>query len=117
MTLSFSSSFSPSANEVLKDQIYIGNLWAAQSDETKQQYGITHIVSVCPEFPSTGVNHLVIPVDDSEYDDLLIHLPDACRFIEDALSDGGRVLIHCVMGISRSATVGTCWSQVLIPYS
>lgn len=72
------------------------SLWAAQSDETKQQYRITHIVSVCPEFPSTGVNHLVIPVDDSEYDDLLIHLPDACRFIEDALADGGRGLVHSV---------------------
>ena len=44
-------------------------------------------------------------VQDSEYEDLLIHLPRACRFIEDAVSRGGRVLVHCVMGVSRSTTV------------
>jgi hypothetical protein len=84
------------------------SLCAAQSDETKQKNGITHILSVCPESTSTGPNRLVISVDDSEYADLLIHLPDACRFIEDALTHGGRILIHCVMGVSRSATVRTC---------
>ncbi|KAJ6606140.1 protein-tyrosine phosphatase-like protein [Mycena vulgaris] len=94
----------PSVDEILEDQIYLGSLSAAESDETKERLGITHILSVCPELASSGAHHLVIPVDDSEYDDLLIHLPDTCRFIEDALAHGGRVLIHCVMGISRSTT-------------
>ena len=66
---------------------------------------ITHIVSVCPDYPSTGPRHLTIQVQDSELDNLLIHLPEACRFIQNALEQGGRVLIHCVMGISRSTTV------------
>jgi len=44
-------------------------------------------------------------VQDSEYEDLLVHLPRACRFIESALAGGGGVLVHCVMGMSRSATV------------
>jgi len=48
---------------------------------------------------------LIIPVQDSEYDDILIHLPDASRFIRTALDAGGKVLVHCLMGISRSATV------------
>jgi len=48
---------------------------------------------------------MVIPVQDSEYADILIHLPDACRFIQKAVDDGGHVLVHCRMGISRSATV------------
>ncbi|KAF7353852.1 Phosphatases II [Mycena venus] len=105
MSLMYSKPFPPSVDEILKDQIYLGNLSAAESDETRQKRGITHILSVCPELRSTGANHLVIPVDDSDYDDLLIHLPKACHFIEDALAHGGRVLIHCVMGISRSTTV------------
>ncbi|KAJ7041997.1 protein-tyrosine phosphatase-like protein [Mycena alexandri] len=98
-------SISPSVDEVLKDQVFLGNLSASECAETKKDLGITHIISVCPEAASTGKNHLVIAVDDSEYADLLIHLPNACRFIEDALEDGGRILIHCVMGISRSPTV------------
>ncbi|KAJ7778816.1 protein-tyrosine phosphatase-like protein [Mycena maculata] len=98
-------SIPPSVDEILKDQVYISNLSAAESDETKKKLGITHILSVCPEYASTGTDHLVVPVDDSEYDDLLIHLSDTCCFIEDALARGGRVLVHCVMGVSRSTTV------------
>ena len=66
---------------------------------------ITHIVSVCPDYPSTGPKHLAIPVHDSELENLLIHLVEACRFIENALKQDGRILLHCVMGISRSTTV------------
>ncbi|KAJ7184546.1 protein-tyrosine phosphatase-like protein [Mycena filopes] len=96
-----------SVDEILKDQVFLGNLAAFESAATKKELGITHIISVCPVPVSATEenNHLVIPVADSEYADLLIHLPDACRFIEDALANGGRVLIHCVMGVSRSTTV------------
>lgn len=63
-------------------------------------------MSVCVEHTfDPQPNDMVIPVQDSEYEDILIHLPNACHFIEKALGSGGRVLVHCVMGISRSATV------------
>ncbi|KIK63727.1 hypothetical protein GYMLUDRAFT_986523 [Collybiopsis luxurians FD-317 M1] len=94
-----------SFDEIVDKQIYLGNLSCAVSSHLLKQLGITHIVSVCPDFPSTGPNHLTIEVDDSDYDDLLIHLPEACQFIQKAIDQGGRVLVHCVMGISRSATV------------
>ncbi|KAH9994146.1 protein-tyrosine phosphatase-like protein [Russula compacta] len=90
---------------ILDGQLYIGNLAAAKSIELRRQFGITHVVSVCQDYPLQGPNHLVISVQDSEYDDILIHLPDACRFIQNTLDGGGRVLVHCFMGISRSATV------------
>lgn len=96
---------SPCVSEIVKDQLYIGNLSAGLSVEQRDQLSITHIVSVCPDYPSTGPRHLTIPVQDSELDNLLIHLPEACRFIQNALEQGGRVLLHCVMGISRSTTV------------
>ncbi|KDQ29856.1 hypothetical protein PLEOSDRAFT_1096743 [Pleurotus ostreatus PC15] len=94
-----------SVNAIIKDQLYLGNLAAAQSVDLRKKIGITHIVSVCPEYPSTGPNHLAIAVHDSEYENLLIHLPNACRFIQAAMDNGGKVLVHCVMGISRSTTV------------
>ncbi|KAK0190306.1 protein-tyrosine phosphatase-like protein [Armillaria mellea] len=94
-----------SFNEIVKEQLFLGNLTSAMSAGQCNMLGITHIVSVCPEYSSTGPNHLTIAVDDSEYDDLLIHLPRACQFIESALAQGGCVLVHCVMGISRSTTV------------
>jgi len=81
------------------------SLAAAKSLADHPELGITHVLSVCPEYPSKGPRHLCIPVQDSEYEDLLIHLPQACHFIQTALDAGGKVLVHCVMGISRSVTV------------
>ena len=90
----------------------LSSLSAALSLDLRNQLGITHIVSVCPEYPSTGPHHLVIAVDDSEYENLLIHLPQACQFMQAALeNDGGKVLVHCVMGISRSATVVAAYCE------
>ncbi|KAI9513226.1 protein-tyrosine phosphatase-like protein [Russula earlei] len=90
---------------VIDRQLYIGNLAAAKSVDLRRQHGITHVVSVCPDHPLQGPHHMIIPVQDSEYDDILIYLPEACRFIRNALEGGGRVLVHCLMGVSRSATV------------
>ncbi|KAH9965764.1 protein-tyrosine phosphatase-like protein [Russula dissimulans] len=90
---------------VIDGQLYIGNLSAAKSIDLRLQYGITHIVSVCQDYPLQGPNHMVIPVQDNEYDDILIYLPGACHFIRNAIEGRGRVLVHCLMGISRSATV------------
>lgn len=59
---------------------------------------------MCPEYEPTKRDHMMIAVDDTEYDDLLTHLPKACDFIQDALNGGGKVLVHCVMGVSRSTT-------------
>ncbi|KAA1466633.1 phosphatases II [Dentipellis sp. KUC8613] len=90
---------------IIDGQLYIGNLASATTLSSHPELGITHIVSVCPEFSSDSPNHLTISVQDSEWEDLLIHLPRACQFIKTALDHGGKVLVHCVMGVSRSATV------------
>ena len=52
---------------------------------------------------------LHIALDDVSHANLLPHLPKAVHFIARALEGGGRVMVHCAAGISRSATVG-CWA-------
>lgn len=94
-----------SIDPIITDNVFIGNLSAALSTDVRKKLGITHILSVCTEYSSTDHNHLTIPVQDSEYEDLLIHLPRACSFIQSALAQGGKVLVHCAMGVSRSPTV------------
>ncbi|KAG2741098.1 DSPc-domain-containing protein [Suillus brevipes Sb2] len=94
-----------SIDPIITDNVFIGNLTAALSTDVRKKFGITHILSVCTEYSSTDHNHLTIPVQDSEYEDLLIHLPRACSFIQSALAQGGKVLVHCAMGVSRSPTV------------
>ncbi|RDB22761.1 Dual specificity protein phosphatase 1B [Hypsizygus marmoreus] len=95
---------------VIDNRLFLGNILAARSSRSLTERRITHILSVCTdeipaELPASGICHMRIPVEDVDYADLLIHLPSACQFIEQALRGGGNVLVHCVQGISRSAAV------------
>ncbi|KAJ7224147.1 phosphatases II [Mycena pura] len=94
-----------SMNEIVKDRLYLGDLFTAMSSKVKSKHSITHIVSVGPDYPSTGPEHLVVSVDDEAHENLLQHLNTACQFIQKALDSNGRVLVHCMMGVSRSPTV------------
>ncbi|KAH9022704.1 protein-tyrosine phosphatase-like protein, partial [Lactarius hengduanensis] len=61
-----------------------------------------------PTFPQTHPRlTLHIPLSDSSDQDILAHLPTTTPFIRDALAESpdSRVMVHCLMGISRSATV------------
>ena len=60
------------------------------------------------------MTHIRIPVEDVDYADLLIYLPIAVRFIDRALREHGVVLVHCVQGLSRSATVVAAYCEYLV---
>ncbi|KAN0097436.1 Protein-tyrosine phosphatase-like protein [Tylopilus felleus] len=95
---------------IIQGRLYLGNIHAARSPRSLTERRITHIVSVCndaipAEIPESGIAHLRIPVEDVDFADLLIWLPTACQFIEQAIADGGAVLVHCHQGLTRSATV------------
>jgi len=99
----------------------------AQNLVALRQLGISHILSVLDsDLPSTFVPRVVafvvgmqcpdsflqdiligmhISVVDDEGENLLSHFPDAFDFIHGAIEGGGRVLVHCAAGVSRSASV------------
>ena len=45
-----------------------------------------------------------IQAQDNEEQDLSQVLPEAVAFITEAISGGGKILVHCVAGMSRSAS-------------
>ncbi|KAI0251776.1 protein-tyrosine phosphatase-like protein [Lactifluus subvellereus] len=98
------------ASEVLP-RLYLTDLFTARDETQLSSLGITHVVSViehAPAFPQTqSLRTLHIPLSDTSDQDILAHLPVTTSFIRDALAEGpdSRVLVHCLMGISRSATV------------
>ncbi|KAF8165517.1 protein-tyrosine phosphatase-like protein [Crassisporium funariophilum] len=108
-------------NAVIEHRLFLGNIMAARSTRSLTENRITHILSVCAdaipaELAESGICHKRISVADVDYADLLIHLPAACQFIDQALRSGGVVLVHCVQGISRSAAVVAAylmWSRRL----
>ena len=70
--------------------------------------GITNIISVIagfePPFPE-DFNYLVINALDNENTDLYEIFEDTSRFIEKAFENNEKILVHCMAGRSRSATI------------
>ena len=80
------------------------SLHAAMEPELLTEHNITHTVSILQDWPSTGPHHLSIHLDDAEMENLLVQLPRVCDFIDQAVASGGVVLVHCLGGVSRSAS-------------
>ncbi|KAJ6512109.1 protein-tyrosine phosphatase-like protein [Mycena vitilis] len=90
--------------------LLLGPFVASKSLETLQSLGITHIVcirdakeafSVRPRFPD-NFTYLTLDVEDNEEQNLIRLFPNAKTFIDNAITQGGRVLVHCNGGISLS---------------
>ncbi|XP_020521295.1 dual specificity protein phosphatase PHS1 isoform X2 [Amborella trichopoda] len=92
--------------------LFIGGALAARSAHTLQYLGITHILCLCSnetgqsesQYPELFEykNFSICDTDDAKINNLF---EDASDFIEHVESLGGKVLVHCFEGRSRSATV------------
>ena len=94
------------------EHLYLGSEWNASNLEELQTNGITHILNVTREidnfFPGE-FKYKNIRVYDEESTDLLRFFDDTYKFIKEAKDCNGKVLVHCKMGISRSATITICY--------
>ncbi|XP_012272968.1 uncharacterized protein LOC105695717 isoform X2 [Orussus abietinus] len=90
------------------DHVYLGSEWNASNLEELQKNGVRHILNVTREidnfFPGM-FNYLNVRVYDDEKTDLLKHWDDTFKYITKAKKEGSKVLVHCKMGVSRSASV------------
>ncbi|KFQ41956.1 Dual specificity protein phosphatase 13 isoform B, partial [Nestor notabilis] len=96
--------------------IYLGDAWAARSKTTLQSLNITHILNAAdgPYNINTGAKYYedlqieyygIEAFDDPSFN-LSVFFYDAANFIGKALNtSGGKVFVHCAMGVSRSASL------------
>ncbi|TFK74953.1 phosphatases II [Pluteus cervinus] len=96
----------------ISSRLYLSDLLIAEDANELKRLGITHVVSVVelqPDIPETiPLEHrLHIPIADKSDVDILSHMETTTAFIGAALSanEANIVLVHCVQGISRSATI------------
>ena len=96
----------PTLDEILPG-LFLSDFKKAERIYLLQKYGITHILTVCedlpPRFPDQ-FTYRVHSIDDSPGINIRSLFADTNAFIDGALAQGGHVLVHCLMGVSRSAT-------------
>ena len=55
------------------------------------------------------LKYKVIPVMDTKSSDIRVYIPDAVAFIDEVLAAKGKVLVHCMVGASRSVSLVLAW--------
>ncbi|XP_041958335.1 dual specificity protein phosphatase 26-like isoform X1 [Alosa sapidissima] len=94
-------------------KLYIGDYDSAENRSELTARGFTHIVNCAhtsrrggPDYyKGMDITYLGIEGRDSPEYDMSANFNTAANFIHKALSGGGKVLVHCHVGVSRSATV------------
>ncbi|XP_039986960.1 protein phosphatase Slingshot homolog 2 isoform X2 [Xiphias gladius] len=89
------------------EHVYLGSEWNASNLEELQNSGVRYILNVTREidnfFPGMFEYHN-IRVYDEEATNLLEYWNDTYKFITKAKKAGAKCLVHCKMGVSRSAS-------------
>ncbi|XP_060238082.1 dual specificity protein phosphatase 13B isoform X2 [Meriones unguiculatus] len=102
-------------NEVWPN-LFLGDAYAARDKSRLIQLGITHVVNVAAGkfqvdtgakfYRGTPLEYYGIEADDNPFFDLSVYFLPVARYIKEALNiPQSRVLVHCAMGVSRSATI------------
>mmetsp|Transcript_87 Transcript_87/g.212 ORF Transcript_87/g.212 Transcript_87/m.212 type:complete len:210 (-) Transcript_87:90-719(-) len=102
----------------ITEGIYVGRYRACRDRDFLKQHGITHIINCAAQsceshFPADFV-YLNLPLKDEPISEEQLHrpltpleafVPAASYFIQNCLDIGGRVVVHCRKGISRSVSI------------
>uniref|UniRef100_A0A7E4WDD7 protein-tyrosine-phosphatase n=1 Tax=Panagrellus redivivus TaxID=6233 RepID=A0A7E4WDD7_PANRE len=102
------------------DHVYLGSQDDALNEEGIKSRGITKIINIsengpCPSFIPEDEEHFYrIPINDSYSAKLLEHFEKAFQFIDNAKAQNEKVLLHCLAGISRSATLAIGYVMYLL---
>lgn len=89
--------------------IFLGDYRDAQNVQELKRKGITHVLSCAGELPQvpypSSIKSIKLGLDDTEDENIDYFFEYTNKFIEDALNSGGKILVHCAAGISRSPTI------------
>ncbi|XP_043915004.1 dual specificity protein phosphatase 8 isoform X2 [Protopterus annectens] len=93
--------------------LYLGSQKDVLNKDLMAQIGITYVLNAsnnCPKPDFISESHFMrIPVNDNYCEKLLPWLDKSTEFIDKAKLSNGRVIVHCLAGISRSATIAIAY--------
>ncbi len=104
------------ANQILPG-LWVGSLAAVRRADLLVQARITHVITCLSysevaernvEIPE-GIQWTIVPVEDALEDTIFPHIETVVNTIGNTLGAGGRVLLHCMGGISRSPSLAAAY--------
>lgn len=109
MRLNFASnSVQFDTSTILEGFLYLGAKGVTADRQRLAEMKIGYILGVSEDPPpeySEDIEYLHVSVGDTVTEDMSPYFDPACEFIERARCDHKGVLVHCTMGMSRSATL------------
>ena len=96
------------------ERLWLGGIDDAEALAKANPNGITTVLTLCPErveHRARGVNYLSFPIEDgrpipvARFDSVIDALWENVRW--------GKVLVHCVAGLSRSPIIVAGWMHVV----
>jgi len=107
------------AQEIVPN-LYLGDVYAAHNSQELKKRNITHIVTctvgVVPPFPES-FKYMHLKILDCAAEAIHEHFQETTQFISEALKENGKVLIHCIRGVSRSATIVAAYLMIAMRMS
>ena len=104
----------------LLDHLYLGAEDDATNVKNLKELGITHIINCAESYIATGedfygkeIKYMGFEGEDDDDYDILQHFEVVTSFIDEARLAGGKVLIHCIMGINRSGALALAYIMML----
>jgi hypothetical protein len=93
---------------LLTDSIVVGGRDESNNLDVLKSLGITHILNAAASLPNCFEDVFIyknIPLHDTDDEQILDVMGDASLFIRRVEEMKGRVLVHCISGVSRSVTI------------
>lgn len=89
--------------------LFIGNLFNSRDRKLLEKNGIKYILSITlnGRIKFKDKNYMIIHLDDITKENILDTLPILLKYIDEGIKHG--ILVHCDMGISRSASIIIAW--------
>ncbi|GFU23840.1 dual specificity protein phosphatase 3 [Nephila pilipes] len=96
--------------------IFIGDEGSARKKDFLQAVGITHVLNTAEGsdfgqvdtgknfYCDAGIKYLGFNLIDAPRTRIIEYFDQGVNFIDEGVNSGGKVLVHCLMGLSRSAT-------------
>lgn len=91
----------------ITDHLFLSSAAAVKSDRIRS-FGITHVINLTLEIPNLNLPNLEciqIHIEDAPHARLSAYFDRCADKINHVHMRGGRTLVHCVAGVSRSATI------------